>query len=85
MPYYRLYHVKDDNFAGVDDFEAEDVQACRHATSLNGTATAELSSGKRKNKGVQPGGTCPPSLPVSTVRRSFELARSGERRTMIEL
>ena len=55
MPYYRLYHVKQDHFAGVDDFEAEDdVQACRHAETLNGTATAELWSGKRKIKVFQP-------------------------------
>lgn len=24
MPYYRLYHLKKDHFAGVDDFEADD-------------------------------------------------------------
>ena len=55
MPYYRLYHVKDDHFAGVDDFEAEDdVQACRHAQTLNGSSTAELWSGKRKIKVFEP-------------------------------
>jgi hypothetical protein len=55
MPYYRLYHVKQDHFAGVDDFEADDdVQACRHAETLNGTATAELWCGKRKIKVFKP-------------------------------
>ena len=51
MPYYRLYHVKKDRFAGVDDFEAgDDVQAVRQAAALNGTATAELWCGARKVK-----------------------------------
>ena len=55
VPYYRLYHVKDDHFAGVDDFEADDdVQAVRHALKLIGTATAELWSGKRKIKSFRP-------------------------------
>jgi hypothetical protein len=55
MPYYRLYHVKHDHFAGVDDFEAvDDVQAVRHAGSLDGTATAELWCGKRKIKTFKP-------------------------------
>ena len=55
MPYYRLYHVKQDHFAGVDDFEAvDDVQACRHAETLNGPATAELWCGKRKIKVFKP-------------------------------
>jgi hypothetical protein len=55
MPYYRLYHVKRDHFAGVDDFEAEDdVQACRHAEALDGMSTAELWSGKRKVKTFKP-------------------------------
>lgn len=55
MPYYRLYHVQHDHFAGVDDFEAEDdVQAVRHAETLNGTATAELWCGRRKIKTFKP-------------------------------
>lgn len=56
MPYYRLYHVKDDSFAGVDDFDApDDVQAVKHAETLNAGATAELWSGKRKVKTFEPG------------------------------
>jgi hypothetical protein len=55
MPYYRLYHVKKDHFAAVDDFEAEDdVQAVRHAQTLNGTSTAELWSGARRIKIFRP-------------------------------
>jgi hypothetical protein len=55
MPYYRLYHVEQDHFAGVDEFEAEDdVQAVRHAKALNGPATAELWCGKRKVKTFTP-------------------------------
>jgi hypothetical protein len=51
VPYYRLYHVKDDHFAGVDDFEApDDLQAIHHAKTLDGTAAAELWCGKRKIK-----------------------------------
>jgi hypothetical protein len=57
MPYYRLYHVERDHFAGVDDFEADDdVQAVRHAETLNGSATAELWCGKRKIKLFHPTG-----------------------------
>ncbi len=30
MPYYRLYHVGDNGFVGVDDFQADnDAQALR--------------------------------------------------------
>lgn len=55
MPFYRLYHVKGGRFEGVDDFEADDdVQAVRHAETLNGTSIAELWSGKRKIKVFQP-------------------------------
>ena len=55
MPYYRLYHIKHDRFAGVDDFEvADDVAAVRHAATLNGSATAELWCGKRKIKTFEP-------------------------------
>jgi len=55
MPYYRLYHVKGDHFAGVDDFEADDdVHAVRHAAGLGGTVTAELWCGKRKIKTFRP-------------------------------
>jgi len=55
MPYYRLYHIEKDHFAGVDDFEADDdVRAIRHARTLNGTSTAELWSGKRKIKLFRP-------------------------------
>jgi hypothetical protein len=51
MPYYRLYHIKHDRFAGVDDFEvADDVAAVRHAAMLNGSGSAELWCGKRKIK-----------------------------------
>jgi len=51
MAYCRLYHIKQDRFARVDDFEAEDdVAAVRHAETLNGTAFAELWCGKRKIK-----------------------------------
>lgn len=55
MPYYRLYHVRQEHFAGVDDFEAsDDVEAVRHARSLSGTATAELWCGARKIKTFVP-------------------------------
>ena len=55
MPYYRLYHVRNDHFAGVDDFEAEDdVRAVRHAGTLNGTSAAELWCGPRKIKTFVP-------------------------------
>ena len=55
MPYYRLYHVRKDNFAGVDDFEADDdAQAVRQAAALNGTATAELRCGASKIKTFVP-------------------------------
>lgn len=55
MPYYRLYHIKRDRFAGVDDFEVDDdVAAVRHAATLNGSGSAELWCGKRKIKAFEP-------------------------------
>lgn len=55
MPYYRLYHVEQDHFAGVDDFHAgDDVEAVRHAATLNGTSKAELWCGARKIKTFVP-------------------------------
>jgi hypothetical protein len=55
MPYYRLYHVKEDHFAGVDEFEAaDDATAVRHAGTLNRPATAELWCGSRKVKLFRP-------------------------------
>ena len=51
LPYYRLYHVRNDHFAGVDEFQAaDDAEAIRHAETLGGSSTAELWSGKRKVK-----------------------------------
>jgi hypothetical protein len=51
MPYYRLYHVRRERFTGVEDFDAEDdVQAVRHAQTLNGSSTAELWCGGRRIK-----------------------------------
>jgi hypothetical protein len=55
VPYYRLYLIKNDHFAGVDAFEAEDdVQAVRQAGILGGRAAAELWSGKRRVKLFSP-------------------------------
>lgn len=55
MPCYRLYHVRNDHFAGVDEFEAaDDVTAVRHADKLDRPATAELWCGKRKVKLFRP-------------------------------
>ena len=62
MPYYRLYHVRQSHFAGVDDFQAEDdVQAVRHAETLNGTSTAELWCGARKINTFLPSADSPTS------------------------
>lgn len=56
MPYYRLYQVRKDHFAGVDEFDAvDDDTAMRHAESLDGTGAAELWCGKRKIKAFKPG------------------------------
>ena len=56
MPNYRLYLIRDDHFAGVDAFDAEDdVQAVRQAAMLGGRAAAELWSGKRRVKRFRPG------------------------------
>ena len=55
MPYYRLYLIKNDHFAGVDAYEAEDdVRAVRQAGILSGRAAAGLWSGKRRIKSFRP-------------------------------
>lgn len=55
MPYYRLYHLKENRFVGVEDFTAEDDTRALHvAQSLNGTAASELWEGGRKIKTFQP-------------------------------
>lgn len=55
MPDYRLYHIKQHQFVGVDDFSAgDDAQAFRDAKSLNGTSASELWEGSRKITTLQP-------------------------------
>ena len=55
MAYYRLYHIKQNRFVGVDDFQAEnDTQALLDASLLNGTSISELWEGGRKIKTLQP-------------------------------
>lgn len=88
MPNYRLHHIKQDHFAGVDDFEADDdVQACRHAGRLNGSGTAELWSGRRKIKVFNPTTAAPQPTGLSEhiIERAFQLARSGEIQSVIGL
>lgn len=49
MPYYRLYHLDQNRFVGVDNFHAgDDGQAIRQARQLNGTTTCELWEGGRR-------------------------------------
>ena len=55
MPDYRLYHLKQNKFVGVDEFDApDDAQARRIAKPLNGTAVSELWEGGRKIVTFQP-------------------------------
>lgn len=57
MPYYRLYHIKQNRFVGVDDFEAEDdTQAMRNAKPARGAEALELWEGRRKIRTFQPEG-----------------------------
>ena len=56
MPYYRLYHIEQNRFVGVDEFHAgDDDRARRDARMLNGTATSELWEGGRKIMTMRPG------------------------------
>ncbi len=46
MPDYRLYHIMQNRFVGVDNFRAEDDgHALREARHLNGSTSSELWEG----------------------------------------
>jgi hypothetical protein len=54
MPNYRLYHVEQNRFVGVDDFHAvDDAQALRDSKPLKRTAEAELWEGGRKVRTIR--------------------------------